>query len=333
MRALVLDRELPDAIKITDVSLAQLNEGQVLVQVKSAALNHRDEWCRQGLYPNLKNGVVLGSDGAGIVKEVGSKVDSKWIGQEVIINPAMHWGESEKVQGADFRILGMPDHGTISEYLIMSSDRLHLKPLHLNWHEGAALPLAGVTAFRALMVQGKAKASQKILVTGFGGGVAQMAVQFAIALGAEVYTSSSSESKLLEAKKLGVVGVYNYKNDSWTKEALEESGGFDLIIDSAMGQTLDSLVNVCAPGGRIVFYGATLGNPEGFNARKVFWNQIKLIGSTMGSDKDFINMLRYVEDHKIKPIIDEIYDLENAVDAFDKMKSGDQLGKLVIQIS
>lgn len=134
-------------------------------------------------------------------------------------------------------------------------------------------------------------------------------------------------------KKLGVVGVYNYKNDSWTKEALEESGGFDLIIDSAMGQTLDSLVNVCAPGGRIVFYGATLGNPEGFNARKVFWNQIKLIGSTMGSDKDFINMLRYVEDHKIKPIIDEIYDLENAVDAFDKMKSGDQLGKLVIQIS
>lgn len=201
MRALVLDRELPDAIKITDVSLAQLNEGQVLVQVKSAALNHRDEWCRQGLYPNLKNGVVLGSDGAGIVKEVGSKVDSKWIGQEVIINPAMHWGESEKVQGADFRILGMPDHGTISEYLIMSSDRLHLKPLHLNWHEGAALPLAGVTAFRALMVQGKAKASQKILVTGFGGGVAQMAVQFAIALGAEVYTSSSSESKLLEAKK------------------------------------------------------------------------------------------------------------------------------------
>ncbi|PRY90651.1 zinc-binding dehydrogenase [Mongoliibacter ruber] len=333
LKALVLDRELPDAIKISDVSLPDLNVDQVLIQIKSAALNHRDEWCRQGLYPNLKDGVILGSDGAGIVKEVGGQVDSKWIGQEVIINPAMHWGENQRAQGSDFRILGMPDNGTIAQYLVVASDRLHHKPLHMNWHEAAALPLAGVTAYRALIVQGKAKASKKILVTGFGGGVAQMAVQFALSLGAEVYTSSSSDSKLEEAKKLGVSGVYNYNHENWVKDALKETGGFDLIIDSAMGDTLDNLINASAPGARIVFYGATQGNPKGFNTRKVFWNQIKLIGSTMGSDTDFLNMLKFVDENRLKPIVDEVFSLENSVAAFNKMKSGNQLGKLVIQVS
>ncbi|TVP51124.1 MAG: alcohol dehydrogenase [Mongoliibacter sp.] len=333
MKALVLDRNSTDKIRIADVSLPKLEDHQVRIQIKSSALNHRDEWCRQGLYPNLQDGVILGSDGAGIVKEVGSKVDSKWISQEVIVNPAINWGENEKVQATDFKILGMPDHGTISESLVISSDRLRHKPLHLNWDEAAALPLGGLTAYRALMVQGKAKPVKKILVTGFGGGVAQLAVQFALALGAEVYTSSSSEHKLNQAKKLGVAGVFNYTNQDWAKEALKATGGFDLIIDSAMGKTLDNLINVCAPGARIVFYGATLGNPEGFNTRKVFWNQIRLIGSTMGSDSDFENMMRFVEEHKIKPIIDDVFNLENAVKAFDKMKSGSQLGKLVIKIS
>lgn len=333
MKAIVLDRNTSEKIALREIELPQLDDDKVLIQIKSAALNHRDEWCRQGLYPNLKDGVILGSDGAGIVKEVGSKVDSKWIGQEVIVNPALHWGDQEKVQGKDFKILGMPDHGTLSQCLIVSSDRLHHKPLHLDWHQSAALPLGGLTAYRALMVQGKAKEEKRILVTGFGGGVAQLAAQFGIALGAEVYVSSSSESKIEQAKNLGAKGGFLYKEEDWTKKALAETGGFDLIIDSAMGNTVDNLINVAKPGARIVFYGATLGNPEGFNARKVFWNQIKLIGSTMGSDLDFENMISFVNKNGIKPLVDEVFDLEDAVNAFDKMKAGSQTGKLVVKIS
>jgi zinc-binding alcohol dehydrogenase/oxidoreductase len=333
LKAIVLDRSHSDKITLSDIEAPSISENQVLVQIKSAALNHRDEWCRQGLYPNLKDGVVLGSDGAGIVKEVGSKVDSKWIGQEVIINPAIHWGSQEKVQNKDFRILGMPDNGTFAEYLIVSSDRLYHKPLHLSWEEAAALPLAGLTAFRALMVQGKAKSSKKVLVTGFGGGVAQLAVQYALAIGAEVYTSSSSEEKLDKSKAMGVKNGFNYKDENWTKLALEETSGFDLIIDSAMGDTLNQLIDVSNPGARIVFYGATKGNPDGFNARKVFWNQLRLIGSTMGSDEDFKEMLRFVKKHQIKPIVDEVFPMEKAVQAFEKMKAGKQLGKLVLKVS
>ncbi|UJP64383.1 zinc-binding dehydrogenase [Mongoliitalea daihaiensis] len=331
MKAVVLNRSVANQLEIKNVEKPKVGEGEVIVQVKAGALNHRDEWCRQGLYPNLKDGVILGSDGAGVVVELGEGVDSSWLKKEVIINPSLNWGEDERVQVKEYKILGMPDNGTLAEFINIKTDRLHEKPSHLSWEEAAALPLGGLTAFRALMVQGRLQKDEKVLVTGFGGGVAQFAVQFAIAAGAEVYVSSSSEEKRQKALSLGVTGAFDYTNEAWVKEAIALTGGFDLIIDSAVGDTFNNLIKLANPGARIVFYGATKGNPTGFDARKVFWNQLQIIGSTMGSDKDFEAMLNFVNQHQIKPVIDHVFSLDEAVQAFDRMKAGSQMGKIVLK--
>ncbi len=330
MKALSLNRQTSDKIEISDKPTPELGSNEVLVKIKAAALNHRDEWCRQGLYPNIKDGVTLGSDGAGLVHSIGSDVDNNWLNQEVIINPAFNWGQNPKFQGKDFKILGNPDDGTFAEFVKVPADRLVQKPEHLSWEEAASLPLGGLTAYRALFVQGQLQAGEKILVTGFGGGVAQFAAQFALAAGAEVYVSSSSVEKISYALELGIAGGFTYTDKGWVKEAQAISGGFDCIIDSAMGDTLDNLIKVTKPGGRIVFYGATLGNPTSLDARRVFWNQIRLIGSTMGSDQDFSDMIAFVEKNSLKPIVDEVFPLEKAAEAFDRMKAGKQLGKLVL---
>lgn len=330
MKSIVLNNELDAKIQFIDSPLPSANQEEVVVKIKAAALNHRDEWSRKGLYPNLKNGVILGSDGAGVVESVGADPHSYWIGKEVIINPAINWGTSQLAQSKDFEILGMPRNGTLAEYVSVPADRLHEKPAHLSWAEAGALPLAGLTAYRALVYQGQVKAGDKVLVTGIGGGVAQFAAQFALALGVEVYVSSSSDAKSAKALEMGISGVFNYKLETWTQEALEKTGGFDLIIDGAAGDTLNNLIAVAKPGGKIVFYGATMGNPGKLEARKIFWNQLKIMGSTMGSDQDFKEMLELVSAKKIRPVIDQVFPLHHAVEAFDRMKAGAQFGKIVL---
>ncbi len=331
MKAITLAQHEPSKIAYTEVPSRILKPGEVRVLIKAAALNHRDEWCRKGLYPNLTEGTVMGSDGAGIITEIGEGVDSNYLSREVIINPALNWGQNQKVQSSSFEILGMPRNGTLAESVIVPSDRIHQKPAHLSWEEAAALPLAGLTAYRALNYQGNLVKGENLLVTGFGGGVAQFAAQFGIALGANVYISSSSNQKIKKGLELGAKAGFNYMDHNWTNQALEETGGFDLIIDSAAGDSFNHLLNVIKPGGKIVFFGATLGNPSKLEARKIFWNQIKLIGTTMGSDQDFLEMLELVETYQIKPIIDSVYSFDSAVEAFDRMRDGEQLGKIVLK--
>lgn len=331
MKAIVLNLDSEEKIKLTEVQESTLESGEARVQVKAAALNHRDEWSRQGLYPNLRSGVILGSDGAGVVLEIGKGVDPFWLGKEVIINASINWGDKQSVQGKDFEILGMPRNGTFAENVVVPADRLHQKPNYLTWEEAAALPLAGLTAYRALTYQGQLEENEKVLVTGFGGGVAQFAAQFALALGANVSISSSSSFKISKGLEMGASFGFDYTNPKWVDLAVEKSqGGFDLIIDGAAGDSFHQLIQVCKPGGRIVFYGATRGNPGKLEARKVFWNQLKIIGSTMGSDKDFKEMLQLVERKQIHPVIDKVFPLENAVDAFDRMRDGVQMGKIIL---
>lgn len=330
MKAIILDRNKESKLRLTEIQSRALLPGEVRVLIKAAALNHRDEWCRQGLYPNIQDGVVLGSDGAGIVSEIGEGVGYSWLQKEVIINPALNWGSDQKVQSASFEILGMPRNGTLAESVIVPVDRLHEKPAHLTWEEAGALPLAGLTAFRALTYQGNIQAGENLLVTGFGGGVAQFAVQFGLALGANVSTSSSSPEKLKKAKAMGVHFGLNYLDHNWISKALKDTTGFDLIIDGAVGDTLNHLIQVAKPGGRIVFYGATLGNPGKLEARKIFWNQLKIMGTTMGSDEDFKNMVSLVCKKKIHPVVDQVFKFGEAQKAFDRMRDGQQMGKIVL---
>ncbi|UCS95913.1 zinc-binding dehydrogenase [Echinicola marina] len=333
MKALVLDQNTSFGIKLSEVELPALQSHEVRVKLYAAALNRRDEWCRQGRYPNIQNGVILGSDGAGIVEAVGEEVDKDWLGKEVIINAANHWGENQKVQSGEFQILGMPKNGTLAEYVQVDVDRLLSKPSHMSFEEAAALPLAGLTAYRALFYHGQVKAGQKVLVTGFGGGVAQFATQYGIVAGAEVYVNSSKEDKINKALELGAKAGFDYRKEAWVEEAKSISGGFDLIIDSAMGDTLPGLINLLVPGGKLVFYGATLGNPPMLDARRVFWNQLTIQGTTMGSDQDFRDMVDFVTKESIQPVIDSVRPLEKVLEAFELMSNGSQTGKIVVKIN
>ncbi len=330
MKGIVLQRDQAAKIQLLDLPKPVCGPGEVLIKIKAAALNHRDEWCRKGLYPNLKDGVILGSDGAGSVEEVGAGVNSSLVGQEVLINPAKNWGTNQKAQSREFEILGMPSNGTLAEYIAVPADRIHEKPKHLSWEEAAALPLAGLTAYRALVVKGQVQAGDQVLVTGIGGGVAQFAAQFALALGAKVFVSSSDPEKIAQAIAQGASMGFNYTEANWSAAALQQTGGMDLVIDGASGDTLPHLMEVCKPGSRIVFYGATRGNPGQLEARKLFWNQLQLIGTTMGTDTDFLHMLQLVEKFKIKPVVDQCYPFSKAEEAFDRMKQGKQFGKITL---
>lgn len=330
--ALVL-KELKTDLLLEERPQPQPAADQVVVELKAAALNRRDFWITRGMYPGIKLPVVLGSDGAGVVVETGSSVGNYWRGREVMINPAWSWGSDQRVQGDSFRILGMPEDGTFATHVVVPSACLHEKPAQLNWHEAAALPVAGLTAYRALFSQGELKAGENVLVNGIGGGVASLAMQFAIAAAAKVLATSSSSSKRDKAAAMGAVAAMDYGESGWHNRAKTEHGAVHLIIDSAGGEGYNSLIDLAAPGGRIVNYGATAGPPEKLDLFKVFWKQLHLIGSTMGSPADFKAMLEFVSKHNIKPIIDEIFPLANGNDALAKMKSSTQFGKIVLDIT
>jgi zinc-binding alcohol dehydrogenase/oxidoreductase len=306
--------------------------GEALVRLNAASLNRRDVWIRLGQYAGLKFPIVLGSDGVGVVESVGSQ-GAEWVGRDVIIDPALNWGPSEHAQDQkEFQILGLPRDGTFAQQVVVPVSNLVVKPAHLSMEEAAALPLAGLTAFRALSSRARVEPGDKVLVTGAGGGVSTFAISFALALGAQVYVTSGSEEKLARAKSLGASGGANYRDEGWDSKLKEEAGGFDVIIDSAMGASLAKYVELANPGGRIVFYGATTGNPPEFPARRVFWKQLSILGSTMGSPSDFAAMVALVESKQLHPVIDQMFDLEDANQALDRMQAADQFGKIVLRL-
>ena len=306
--------------------------GEAVVRIEAAALNRRDVWIRLGKYAGLKFPIVLGSDGVGKVEAVGSG-GSEWIGREVLIDAALFWGSSQKFQDPrTFQILGLPRDGTFAEQVVVPVENLYAKPAHLSAAEAAALPLAGLTAFRAVSSRAGLKAGEKVLVTGAGGGTATFAVLFAAALGADVYVTSGSQEKLAAAAAIGAKGGVSYREPDWDAQLKEMAGGFDVIVDSTMGEGLSKLIDVANPGARIVFFGATAGDPPELPARKVFWKQLSILGTTMGSPSDFAAMLSLVESKKLKPVIDKVFTLEDATAALDRMLRAEQFGKIVLQV-
>lgn len=312
--------------------------GEVLVKIHNAALNHRDVWIQKGLYPNINTPIILGSDGAGVVAELGEGMAEYWLDKEVIINPSQHWGNNPAFYGDDFTILGLPENGTFAEYISIGHHYLVHKPKHLSMVQAAGLPLAGLTAWRALMTRGGFKPGNRVLVSGAGGGVALFVIQFAVAAGAEVWVTSSSDSKIRKAINLGVKGGTNYKEPDWHRDLLSKAnapktGYFDTIIDGAGGSGFARLIDVAAPGGTICFYGGTAGNITDVMPSKVFFKQLNIHGTTMGTPLEFEEMIRFVEEKEIMPLVDEVFKLENTEQALRHMDSGEQFGKIVLQVS
>jgi zinc-binding alcohol dehydrogenase/oxidoreductase len=330
MKALVLTS--PGTIELKEVPKPVVVPGKALVRIKAASLNRRDEWIREGKYPNIRFGGIMGSDGAGIVDEVGDEKDKDWVGKLVVINPNIDWGTDPEVQSNKYTILGMPFDGTFAEYVLVNVDRLQPKPEHLDFMMASTLPLGGLTAYRALFRRGRLHSGNNVLISGFGGGVAQFAFLFARAAGANVYVTSGSDEKLDKAIRMGAKGGYNYKKQASYAELWKTKGGFDVVIDSAGGDQLNHFIKMLRPHGRIVFYGATNGPPSKIDLYRMFWHHLTLQGTTMGNDEEFKEMLAFVSRHEIRPMVDSIRPFSRIVEAYPDIKTPNKTGKIVFQV-
>ena len=335
MKAIVLE-EIggPDNLVIKEVDTPEPGPGEVRVKLQNSALNRRDYWITIGRYPRTSLPCIAGSDGAGTIDAVGEDVDAVVIGNEVVVYPAREWGDSEAAYGPDFRVLGMPDQGTFAQYICCPATDVFSRPAHLNWEQSAAVPLAGLTAWRAVVTQAEVKAGQTVLVTGAGSGVSTFAIQWASAHGAEVYVTSGSEEKIDKAKSIGATGGVSYRQEDYHKILKKQAGGFNAIIDSAGGDDMNNLLGTLRPAGRFVFFGATLGVPStGLEIPRLFFNQTRIQGTTMGSNAEFKAMLDFVSENKIEPVVDRVLPMSEAVAAHKLLESFGQMGKVVLQNS
>ncbi len=335
MQAIQLDA-VHQPVVLRDVPTPVPGPGEILVKLHAAALNHRDVWIQKGQYAGIALPCTLGADGAGEVAAWGPGVpaDAPAVGSRVVVNPGRRWGSSARAQAKDFVVLGMPDPGTFAEYITAAAQYVRPLPAHLSPAQGAALALAGLTAYRAAFVRAQARPGERVLVTGIGGGVAIVAAQLCAAHGCEVWGTSGADDKLARLPALGLRGGINYRADHWAKDLVKQAGGpFDVVIDSAAGPAFGALLDAAAPGGRIVCYGGTLGNIPEVPPAKVFWKQLSILGSSMGSEQDFDDLLAFVAAHKIVPVVDETFPLAEAETALRRLEAGQQFGKIVLHIA
>ena len=333
MKAVVLsEKGGPDKLQIKEVDTPEPAAGEVRVKLNTSALNRRDYWITLGMYPTMRYPCIAGSDGAGVVDAAGAGVNKALIGKEVVVYPARAWGDEQRFYGPDFRVLGMPDQGTFAEYICVPATDIVDKPAHLNWEQAAAVPLAGLTSWRAVVTHGEVQPGQKVLVTGAGSGVSTFAIEWCVKLGAEVYVTSGSSEKINKVRELGASDGVSYREEDFTKQLKAMSGGFDLIIDSAGGDTINPLLATLNPAGRYVFFGATLGNAsKGLEMARLFFGHIRIQGTTMGSPEEFKAMIDFVNEHKIEPVVDRVLPMSEAVAAHKLMENFSQMGKIVLQ--
>lgn len=330
-----------DCIRVEDVPAPRPGAGEAVVALRAASLNHLDLWVRKGR-GTLKDGcLILGSDGAGVVVEVGAGVTNVKPGDEVVVVAGLSCGgceaclRGEQSDCAAFTIMGMARHGTFAERVALPAVNLLPKPRGLSFEEGAALGVAAVTAWRMLMTRGGLRSGETVVIHGVGGGVALAALQFARLAGAEAIVTSSSDDKLARARKLGARHAINYRTEDVAARVLEVTGGrgADLVIDTVGAATWPLDVKLVRRGGRVVLCGVTTGATAPTDLRLLYWNEISLIGSTFGSHDDFRLMLRGVEANALKPVIDSIHPLDAVREATARMERGEQFGKIVLKVS
>ncbi|KAF9159623.1 hypothetical protein DFQ26_006326 [Actinomortierella ambigua] len=325
--------------KVVQLSQPVPKTNEALVKIKAVALNHRDIWILDGDYPHITFDSVLGSDAVGTVSDLSKAAASSnhhlKVGDRVLIMPSTGWLSSPlgPEDMAHYALRGgSPIAGLFTQYASIDQADLFKAPEHLTDVEAAGLPLAGLTAYRAVFTKGRVAKGQNVLVTGIGGGVALFALQYAAAVGANVYVTSSDEAKIERAKQYGAKGGVNYRNAEWDKELLQQTNGrqFDVVIDSAMGAGTATIIrSVMALSGVLVVFGSTVGPVE--VGRDLYIRQIEYKGTTMGSRAEFERMLEFVEQHKIRPIVGDVFEgIEAAPKAFQHLRDAKHFGKVVV---
>lgn len=313
----------PSVLTPADVPDPVPTPGWTVVELRAAALNWHDVLVRQGKYASpLPH--TPGADGAGVDLATGD---------EVVVLPSLWWGDDESAPGPGWEILGDHRPGTYAERVLVPTESVAPKPAGLSWAQAAALPLVGVTTYRALFSRGRLREGESLLVLGAGGGVATMAVSLAAAVGARVFVTSSSDEKIAAACDLGASGGVRYDDPAWPAAARELVGGrgFDVVLDPVgnWAQAIDAL----RPGGRLVVLGANRADQAELAVRPYYFGQFDLLGTTMGSPRDFAGLLRLMADHAVPPpVIDRVFALDHAADAHAHLESGGGFGKVVLEI-
>ncbi|SNT12249.1 zinc-binding dehydrogenase [Rhodococcoides kyotonense] len=315
----------PEVLTAAEVRNPPVPEGWVAVKLEAAALNWHDVLVRRGQYGSpLPH--TPGADGAGIRSDTGEKV---------LVVPSLWWGGDESAPGPRWEILGDRRPGTYAERVVVPSGSVVPKPAGWDWHGAAALPLVGVTTYRALFTRGRLREGESLLVLGAGGGVATMAVMLGAAVGARVIVTSSSQAKIDQAVGLGAAGGVLYTNDGWpdaARQLANDAAGFDMVLDSV--GTWESSVDSAKHGGRVVVLGASRSGTGVLDVRQFYFGQYDLLGTTMGSPADFAELLGFLERYSVPPPpVGRVFPLDGAVDAHEYLESGMGFGKVVLSMS
>jgi NADPH:quinone reductase-like Zn-dependent oxidoreductase len=330
----------PEVVKLEDLPDPQPAPGQVVVAVKATALNHLDIWVRKG-WPGLKLAFphVLGSDVAGVVEAVGPGVDAVKVGDAVVVNPSLGCGRCERCLSGEenlcrrFAILGEHVSGGQSEKLAILARNVLPKPANLSFEEAAAVPLTFMTAWHALVVRARLRLGETVLVHAAGSGVGVAAVQIAKLVGARVIATAGSDAKLEKAKGLGADHVVNYEKQDFVQEVrkLTDKKGVEVVFEHVGKTTWEKSLLAAGIGGRIVTVGATTGYDPLTDLRHVFFRQLSILGSTMGTGADLLEVLRWVGEGKLRPVVDRVLPLAEARSGQDLLAERAQFGKIVMR--
>jgi len=346
MRAVVLTATGgPQHLKISDVPDAPAPEvGEVRVRIRAAALNHLDLFVADGLPGTAERfPFVVGADGAGVVETVGPGVTNVQPGDRVMVNPGIsdytceYCRAGEQSLCVNYRLLGEHLPGSMAELVTVPAHNLAsipTLPRELTWAEAAAFSLVTLTAWRMLVTRARVKPGDWVLVWGIGGGVSLTALRIAKLQGARVIATSSDDAKLAAARQLGADVTFNHKTQKVSQEvrALTNKRGVDVVIDNVGAATWDESLRCLCRGGRLVICGATSGPQVGLDLRRLFWHHWSILGSTMGNAAEYAEIVRRLGKGELRPVVDRVYPLDQARDAFERLARGEQFGKVVVEL-
>ena len=314
----------PEVLRYEDVEDPAPGPGEVLVRLRAASLNHLDLWIRQGL-PSVPKPRILGADGAGVVAALGEGADAFSEGDRVVLNPGLDDGA---------RILGEHTDGTHAELVAVPAEYVHPIPEGLSFEEAAAFPLVFETAYRMLVTKARIEEGEWVLLWGIGSGVASAAFVIAKALGARTLVTSSSAEKLARAAELGADVTVNHADDDVAAAVKEATGGrgVNVVIEHVGEATWKTSLQSAAPNARVVVCGATSGPNPPAQLHRIWWKQLAVYGSTMGTREDFKGAYELVARGAAQPIVDRVFPLEQAARAHEYLEEGRQFGKVVLEI-
>jgi NADPH:quinone reductase-like Zn-dependent oxidoreductase len=328
-------------IHIAEVPDPQIGAGQALLRVHASAFNHLELWALHGpADESYRFPMWTGSDISGVIERLAPDVLGWSVGDAVVVNPSLSCGkcqrclEGEVSQCDEYDILGSAGHGGNAEYIAVNADKLMRTPEGFDFVTAAAAPLAYQTAWRAVITRAKVRGGEDVLVLGASGGVAVAAIQICKMLGARVFAITSSEEKMEKARRIGADFALDRKSSNPFDEVrrLTRGRGVDLVIENTGAATWGESQRILCKGGRIVTYGRTTGREAVTNLSLLFWNEQTHIGSTMGSLNDFREVMERVFDSTIQPVVDSVYPLQAAREAYERYERGEQFGKIVLKV-